>query len=413
MAPPEAPPVKPANDLTARLVAGAIMMAAVAKEPEKAPQKIPTLCRARGSNRQPAAARRKGRVSNGYARRTRHRHARLSHGHRPRAPRRRADPSAVCHNRADRGHSPRRGSPTWRSASVRPTSSSWVRSRCSSWGCRPPASATSPPTAALSSWASHGIDRIEAQRGSPPPGVVFSRQRVAHAAFRLVESESNRRWVSGPLRAKLWGCDSTREAAPLAAKKTSKTDISLDQLLDLRQQTERLSELLKSQLADYLGTLRPLLAPSRVLGKYAGASAASLAKRKPSNSWASDTTRLQPVSAEFGSRKGTSQRTLTPSSNSTPGSTPTKPAGTASPIPVTVTSPVRWVLTYHSEYTWTRCGRSWQTKPSAARMRCAPLWFMLSPSIWCWAATRALRGVLTDLRYSVRPSTPPNSASFR
>jgi Family of unknown function (DUF6931) len=39
MAPPEAPEVKPANDLTPRLVAGAILLAAVAKEPEKAPQR--------------------------------------------------------------------------------------------------------------------------------------------------------------------------------------------------------------------------------------------------------------------------------------------------------------------------------------------------------------------------------------
>ncbi len=39
MAPPEAPPVEPAKDLTPRLVAAAILLAAVAREPEKAPQK--------------------------------------------------------------------------------------------------------------------------------------------------------------------------------------------------------------------------------------------------------------------------------------------------------------------------------------------------------------------------------------
>ncbi|MEX2301087.1 MAG: hypothetical protein WD733_09135 [Bryobacterales bacterium] len=39
MTPPEAPEVKPAEDFTPRTVAGAVMLAAVAAEPEKAPQK--------------------------------------------------------------------------------------------------------------------------------------------------------------------------------------------------------------------------------------------------------------------------------------------------------------------------------------------------------------------------------------
>jgi hypothetical protein len=39
MTPPEAPAVKPAEDFTPRTVAGAVMLAAVAAEPEKAPQK--------------------------------------------------------------------------------------------------------------------------------------------------------------------------------------------------------------------------------------------------------------------------------------------------------------------------------------------------------------------------------------
>lgn len=39
MAPPQAPEVKPADDLTPRSVAGAVLLGAVAVEPEKAPQK--------------------------------------------------------------------------------------------------------------------------------------------------------------------------------------------------------------------------------------------------------------------------------------------------------------------------------------------------------------------------------------
>jgi hypothetical protein len=39
MAPPEAPGVEPADDLTARSIAGAIILAAVARQPQKAPEK--------------------------------------------------------------------------------------------------------------------------------------------------------------------------------------------------------------------------------------------------------------------------------------------------------------------------------------------------------------------------------------
>jgi hypothetical protein len=50
----------------------------------------------------------------------------------------------------------------------------------------------------------------------------------------------------------------------------SKT-ISFEQLVDLREYTEKLAQLLHQQLKTYLEILRPLFAPRRVLGKYAGA----------------------------------------------------------------------------------------------------------------------------------------------
>jgi hypothetical protein len=48
--------------------------------------------------------------------------------------------------------------------------------------------------------------------------------------------------------------------------------VSLEQLPELRRKTEAVSNFLHGQLAQHLETLRPLLAPERVLGKYAGAS---------------------------------------------------------------------------------------------------------------------------------------------
>jgi hypothetical protein len=46
--------------------------------------------------------------------------------------------------------------------------------------------------------------------------------------------------------------------------------VTLAQLPDLRRKTDGLAKLLREQLTQYLETLRPLLAPERVFGKYAG-----------------------------------------------------------------------------------------------------------------------------------------------
>ena len=48
--------------------------------------------------------------------------------------------------------------------------------------------------------------------------------------------------------------------------------VSLEELPELRRKTEAVSNFLHGQLAQHLETLRPLVAPGRVLGKHAGAS---------------------------------------------------------------------------------------------------------------------------------------------
>jgi hypothetical protein len=49
--------------------------------------------------------------------------------------------------------------------------------------------------------------------------------------------------------------------------------LSLQELPELRRKTETVSGFLKEQIAGYLETLRPLFAPERILGKYAGGKA--------------------------------------------------------------------------------------------------------------------------------------------
>jgi hypothetical protein len=141
------------------------------------------------------------------------------------------------------------------------------------------------------------------------------------------------------------------EAAPLAAKKSSKTDITLDQLLELRQQTEKLSELLKSHLADYLSTLRPLVAPRRVFGRYAGA-VGSIAREEEAFQQLGK--RYAEVCGRFRLSSGLEKDHLGSVDADLelyPWEYTHEASGDGEPHPVTVTSPVRWVLTYQSEYT--------------------------------------------------------------
>ena len=50
----------------------------------------------------------------------------------------------------------------------------------------------------------------------------------------------------------------------------TRTKISFDQLTELREKTEAVSQFLQKLLTAYLKTLQPLLSPGRLLGRYVG-----------------------------------------------------------------------------------------------------------------------------------------------
>ena len=93
LAPPDLPVVPPRRHVTGGLVAAALTLAAVIKQPEKAPEKHAAFLRTgRGGRRgstslaagRPGTVRdptREGGSAHGAARRPRHRHARLPDGH--------------------------------------------------------------------------------------------------------------------------------------------------------------------------------------------------------------------------------------------------------------------------------------------------------------------------------------------
>jgi hypothetical protein len=137
----------------------------------------------------------------------------------------------------------------------------------------------------------------------------------------------------------------------LAAKKSAKTQITLDQLLELRQLTEKLSELLKGQLADYLATLRPLIAPRRVLGRYAGA-VGSIARED--QAFEELGKQYDAACGRFRLSSGLEKGNLSAVDADLelyPWEYTHEATVDGEPHPVIVTSPVRWVLAYQSEYT--------------------------------------------------------------
>jgi hypothetical protein len=128
--------------------------------------------------------------------------------------------------------------------------------------------------------------------------------------------------------------------------------LTFEQLARLREQTEAIAGFLRNRLKGYLETLRPLFAPRRVLGKYVD--------RKEDVSGSEKA--VAEVREKFKEVCG-SPFSLTPELDddiltridNSPELYPWEYAyvakGEGEPRTLTVTSPVRWVLTYDSGYT--------------------------------------------------------------
>src|SRR5262245_39784972 len=56
----------------------------------------------------------------------------------------------------------------------------------------------------------------------------------------------------------------------MAIQDNPERTLTFEQLVELREQTEAIAHLLQQQLTAYLETLRPLLVPRRLLGRYTG-----------------------------------------------------------------------------------------------------------------------------------------------
>jgi hypothetical protein len=125
-------------------------------------------------------------------------------------------------------------------------------------------------------------------------------------------------------------------------------NLSLSELPDLRRKTEAVSRFLREQIAAHLETLRPLFAPERILGKHAGG-------KLEVNGSDRALVELEKSYRPFSRKPYDLPETLDESWLSLVGNALDLHAWEYNhPVqgkPITLTSPVRWVVNYRTNYT--------------------------------------------------------------
>jgi hypothetical protein len=185
-------------------------------------------------------------------------------------------------------------------------------------------------------------------------------------------------------------------------------NLTFEQLADLREKTEAISQFLQKQLKAYLETLRPLLGPRRLLGKYTGVKEEVVGADRAF-------TQLQEQ------YKGVCARpfALPPELDADllsnidnrldlfPWEYTHHAKGERETKPITIASPGRWVLTYGSEYTLSQVAQalagSEQRRSNAVRQ------FVVNALVMhaMLAKFPGITQLLTDLRYDVQTEKSP------
>ncbi len=129
---------------------------------------------------------------------------------------------------------------------------------------------------------------------------------------------------------------------------TNSTPLTLAELPELRRKTEAVSQHLRQQIAAHLETLRPLLSPERMLGKFAGG-------KVDVNGAERALAELQQSYRPFTGKPFDLPNMLDANWLTLVGNVPDLyPWEYVHPIagkPITMTSPVRWAVNYRSNYT--------------------------------------------------------------
>jgi hypothetical protein len=179
--------------------------------------------------------------------------------------------------------------------------------------------------------------------------------------------------------------------------------LALHELPELRRKTEAVSQFLRQQIAAHLETLRPLLAPERLLGKYAGGKVeVSGAERALAE--------LQQAYRPFSSKPYDLPETLDANWLTLVGNTlelhPWEYVHPAQGKPITMSSPVRWVVNYRASYTLAQV-KSVLAGKDAARPEYLRQ-FAVNALVLQLVLARnpGLVQLFADLRYELKTETP-------
>lgn len=180
--------------------------------------------------------------------------------------------------------------------------------------------------------------------------------------------------------------------------------VTLDNLVELRETSEKLSQFLAGRLKAHLDTLYPLLAPKRIFGKHIGAREA-VPKADEAFAQLGDKYR-EAAGAPFELRSDLDEPALSAMEHGIevyPWEYTHEVGGKS----ITMTSPVRWVVTYRSDYTLAQLRALMAAK---GERKALPLRQFLVNAVALQVVlsrTPGLTALLQDLAYDVRMENGP------
>jgi len=181
--------------------------------------------------------------------------------------------------------------------------------------------------------------------------------------------------------------------------------LTLQELPELRRKTEAVSRLLKEQIVAYLETLKPLFAPDRLLGKYAGGKIeVTGAERALADLRQSYT----PFSGKPYDLPETLDLNWLPLVGNTLELHPWEYAHPVQGKPITMTSPLRWVMNYRTNYTLAQIKNVLAGKEAVRHEYLRQ--FVVNSLVLAQVLNRnpGLVQMFADLRYELKVETPPD-----
>ena len=180
--------------------------------------------------------------------------------------------------------------------------------------------------------------------------------------------------------------------------------LTFDQLSALRSQTERISAFLTARLRAHLSTLYPILNPSRVFGKHLGARESA---PRADEAYAALLEKYREASgAPFDLRSDLGDDALSAMEHGID-VFPWEYTHDAGGKPITITSPVKWAVTYRSEYSLPQM-RHLAATNTDRRTLSLQQFIVNAVGIQIVLARNAGVGqILDDLRYDAQVETGP------